>query len=255
MSTRELPELVREASEIESRDATETTIEAFLEALGESISRGEAEDIAVTLPEDHARILTSGGTAANPMDYDRFLDRIADARGIPRDRAEREARSVMAALSRIAGEAELERARDQLPPAYDRLFDAMELPPEKTMFEMIRDSSDIDSIDGAREAARPVLETLGERLTRGEAEDLARFLHDDPAEWLAARASDEAEDLSPEEFVDRVAERADLTRGVADEYTRAVLREFSRVVPEAEMERATEQLPEEYAGYIPAMLD
>jgi uncharacterized protein (DUF2267 family) len=63
------------------------------------------------------------------------------------------------------------------------------------------------SRDVAERAARATLRTLGERITRGEADDIAAQLPPEAAPYLESTARG-AEAFDVDEFVRRVAERA-----------------------------------------------
>ena len=65
--------------------------------------------------------------------------------------------------------------------------------------------------DRARALIRATLLTLGERLTRGEAHDLASQLPGPAKEWLVS-PTPEAERFGVDEFINRVATRAGATR-------------------------------------------
>src|SRR4051812_16200085 len=72
----------------------------------------------------------------------------------------------------------------------------------------------------ADRAARATLRTLGERLTAGERDDIAERL---PAELRAClEGVDDLDPFDADEFLRRVAERADLDRSHAERAARAV---------------------------------
>ncbi|MDQ2050020.1 DUF2267 domain-containing protein [Natronolimnohabitans sp. A-GB9] len=68
--------LVQEAGHLESMDRTQTASEAVLATLGETLTGGEAEDVAAQLPGELARILEG----EDPVTSLRFLrDDVADS--------------------------------------------------------------------------------------------------------------------------------------------------------------------------------
>lgn len=111
----------------------------------------------------------------------------------------------------------------------------------------IRDRTEIESDQQARAALEATLQTLGERLSREEAKDLASFL---PAElettvldWESA--SEGA--FGVDEFLDRVAERSPAeSRQQAQRYAQATIDALTVDVTERELRRADLQLPAEY---------
>ncbi|MFB6120419.1 MAG: DUF2267 domain-containing protein [Halobacteriaceae archaeon] len=112
--------------------------------------------------------------------------------------------------------------------------------------EQVKHLADLDSTEAARETTEAVLRTLGERLARGEAEDLADFLTPDLRAWLLAPENEDAEEFPPEEFVERVAEREGVDTETAHDRVQAVFDGLSLMVREDELDRARTQLPESY---------
>ena len=76
--------------------------------------------------------------------------------------------------------------------------------------------------DRAAALLRATLETLSQRITGGEAEDLAAQLPKPAQDWLTG-SPEPAEAFDLTEFIRRVAERAQVPPAEAGEATRAVL--------------------------------
>jgi uncharacterized protein (DUF2267 family) len=97
----------------------------------------------------------------------------------------------------------------------------------------------------AERAARATLETLGERITGGEAEDIARFL---PRELrpILESASALAEPFDMEEFVRRVARREGVDEATARLHARAVFVALGRAVAPGELRDMAAQLPKDF---------
>jgi uncharacterized protein (DUF2267 family) len=97
----------------------------------------------------------------------------------------------------------------------------------------------------AERAARATLETLGERITGGEAEDIARFL---PRELrpILDSASALAEPFDMEEFVRRVARREGVDEATARRHARAVFVALGRAVAPGELRDMAAQLPKDF---------
>ena len=116
------------------------------------------------------------------------------------------------------------------------------------LYEAIRDRGGMDSAEDARDAATATLHTLGQRITRGEAEDLADHLPDELAGAVAG-AGEEAEQFGPKEFVDRVSDREDQAdQEAAQRHVRAVMETLSVRVNRTQWRDVREQLPQEYAA-------
>jgi uncharacterized protein (DUF2267 family) len=114
--------------------------------------------------------------------------------------------------------------------------------------EAVRDELGL-SADEAAEAVDATLETLAERISGGEVEDLMSQL---PRELHPAlvRGSDEsqgvAQRMSLEEFVRELAEREGATPDDAVDHARAVFKTLRQAVDEGEFEDVMAQLPDEY---------
>jgi uncharacterized protein (DUF2267 family) len=103
--------------------------------------------------------------------------------------------------------------------------------------------------DRARALIRATLLTLGERLTRGEAHDLASQLPEPVKEWLVS-PTPEAERFGLGEFVRRVAERAGTTTEEAEAGMRAVFSVLRLAVTTGEFQDAMSQLPQEFGELV-----
>lgn len=113
--------------------------------------------------------------------------------------------------------------------------------------EHAREYDSFESDERAEETVVAVLETLAERLSEGEAEDLAELLPTKYADELQSPAAPRhPQEYSVPEFLDRVERRADLDYEGREAKTAAVLTALADTVPGDELARAREQLPEEY---------
>lgn len=118
------------------------------------------------------------------------------------------------------------------------------------LYEAIRDRGGMDSAEDARDAAKATLHTLGQRITRGEAEDLADHLPEELAGAVVGAGTDEeAEEFGPREFVDRVSDREDQAdQEAAQRHVRAVMETLGVRVNRLQWQDVREQLPGEYAA-------
>src|SRR3954469_8784307 len=98
----------------------------------------------------------------------------------------------------------------------------------------------------AEAVTRATLETLSERITRGEAKDLASQLPKQLQDPVLADPSPEAEAFGLEEFERRVAVRAGLPRDEVEDGIRAVLTTVREAVTGGEFEDIVQQLPDEF---------
>jgi uncharacterized protein (DUF2267 family) len=101
----------------------------------------------------------------------------------------------------------------------------------------------------AERAAHAVLQTLAERIDRGEARDLAAALPPELAGRLT-KAAPSAEGFGIDDFLGRVAQRADLDPADAQRWARAVFVAIERTVPRKEFADMEAQLPNEFAPLL-----
>ncbi|MFB6234194.1 MAG: DUF2267 domain-containing protein [Halopenitus sp.] len=248
---RELVELAREGADFDSETDAEEFVRNVLEALGASLSPGERRDLAAFLPATFADDVEDPGLPPRrePFEYDEFLEHLAGEAGIDTEEAESRVRAVTAALARTVGEPELDDALAQLPPEYDRAFQTGGELSEEPFPEAVADATDLSAAE-ADDAAEATLRTLGERVSHGEAEDVADYLQEPADQWLVEEAETEPEAFDGDEFIRRVAVRADVDEGTAREYADAASDALAGIVPTLELDRMNEQLPDEYGEFL-----
>lgn len=102
-------------------------------------------------------------------------------------------------------------------------------------------------------AVDAVLETLGRRITAGEAHDLADRLPEALREPLlrGARRFEEARRLSLNEFLALVAGHEHVSLDEAREHTRAVLAQVGELAGGKELSDVAAQLPRDFADVLP----
>lgn len=103
--------------------------------------------------------------------------------------------------------------------------------------------------DKAEELARATLETLADRITGGEANDLASQLPA-PLKDRLQKPVEEAEAFGVDEFVRRVSERAHVDPETARAGAKAVLTTVRDAVTPGEFDDLTAQLPREYSELV-----
>jgi uncharacterized protein (DUF2267 family) len=104
--------------------------------------------------------------------------------------------------------------------------------------------------DDAERAARATLATLGERISEGEARDIAEQLPEPLRDVIIDGRDPERFDVG--EFVHRVAEREGIEEPLAKEHARAVFAALGRAVDEREIEDLRAQLPSSFSEFIAA---
>ncbi|MCU1541179.1 MAG: hypothetical protein JWM01_2126 [Arthrobacter sp.] len=94
------------------------------------------------------------------------------------------------------------------------------------------------------------LRTLAERISGGEARDLAAQLPAELQPMLSELVEETAEDFDVDEFVRRVAERASVDGEVAREAARAVMLTLREAVTPGEWDEVTAQLSADYSELV-----
>jgi uncharacterized protein (DUF2267 family) len=106
------------------------------------------------------------------------------------------------------------------------------------------------SWDEAERAAAATLATLAERLSAGEARDVAEELPPEARQWLAGD-DDDAEGFTVDEFLRRVAEREGVDGPTAERHVRAVLTGLGQILPAKAITDIEAQLSSDYAPLMP----
>jgi len=101
--------------------------------------------------------------------------------------------------------------------------------------------------DQASVLTRATLQTLAERLTGGEADDVAAQLPMQMKEWLLSHATPAAEKFGVDEFVRRVSDKANVTPEDARRGARAVFVTLRAAATAGEFNDVMSQLPKEFS--------
>jgi uncharacterized protein (DUF2267 family) len=108
------------------------------------------------------------------------------------------------------------------------------------------------SREEAERAVRATLQTLAERVSGGEAEDVGRQLPDPLRELL--RDGSKAQPFGLEEFLRRVAEREGADPTTAERDARAVFAALGRAISRDELADLASELPKDFGPLLEAML-
>lgn len=107
----------------------------------------------------------------------------------------------------------------------------------KSVRDRARFASDINAV----KAIRAVLEVLGQRITLGQADNMAAAL---PVDFRSAlRQSPLAQPLGLDEFLAQIADKDGVDPATAEEHARAVLSVLADNAPKDEVADMLEQLP------------
>jgi uncharacterized protein (DUF2267 family) len=232
------------------REPARRATQATLETLADRISKGEARDLADQLPPELAPSLATDHDAER-FGVDEFLRRLAEREGVDLESARRHAMAVFAALGQAVSPDELSDLRSELPKDYAPLLPRGPYVDAVSSERFVRRVADraVLGEDSAWRATEAVLETLAERISAGEVDDLVAQLPvqlHPPLKRGKEQGSGNAVRMSADEFVSRVAEREGVTLGEAREHARAVLTTLREAVPDSEFADVISQLPREY---------
>jgi uncharacterized protein (DUF2267 family) len=245
-------------------DEAERAACATLQTLASRLSSGETEDIAERLPDELRSCLVADG-GPERFHVDEFLRRIADAVGVDRSAAERDARAVFAALWSAVGPDEYADMRSELPNDFGPLLDGAlvdapppaEAPPDSRpllsfdeFIDRVAERAHLDR-GRAQQAAEAVLEVLASRISGGQVLDLERELPPEfrPAlERGRARSGGRARPISLETFERQVARLEGVSKAEAANHARAVFLTLREALEVAQKEWADTlaELPSEY---------
>ncbi|MER7007389.1 DUF2267 domain-containing protein [Dactylosporangium sp. NPDC000555] len=227
-----------------------TVTRTVLETLAERLMPGLVHALRDRLPAGIARELITG-VSHETFGADEFVRRVAVRAGVDREAAERYARAVFTALSRALEPADLAVALAELPRDYRPLTEGATRS-ARELGEFVRRVADRAGAtpERARRASEAAMETLAERISGGEVDDLIRELPLELRPVLErgrARSGGRGRRMNLEEFLRLVAERADAGPDEARDLTRAVLVTVHDAVTDKEFGDLLAQLPSEYA--------
>ncbi|MFL6051623.1 MAG: DUF2267 domain-containing protein [Actinoallomurus sp.] len=246
----------REAGGI-GADQAERATRAALETLAERLSAGEAHDLAEQLPAEMLPWLHTT-TGSQAFDLDEYLRRVAEREGMDLGTAERHARAVFFALGQAVSDDEIHDVASELPKTFEPLLaearrQYYEILPTEEFISRVAERTGLDT-DAARRATDVVLETLAERISGGEVEDLIAQLPPELHEPLR-RGNEEsngvARKMTLDEFVRRLADREKVPEDQAREHARAVLAVLREAITDKEYYDVRVQLPDDYRVLLP----
>jgi uncharacterized protein (DUF2267 family) len=119
-----------------------------------------------------------------------------------------------------------------------------------TMLTMAERATGLVRPDAER-AVEAALRTLAERISRGEAEDIAAFLPPEVRAWLTS-APEPAEGFDRREFIRRVAEREGVDPATAEDHVRGIFEVLGFAVAPGELRDMAAQLPRDFEDLLEA---
>jgi uncharacterized protein (DUF2267 family) len=237
MATMDYPtilERVERDADLGNADADQA-VRATLATLAERLTEDQAIALGAVLPQELQPLLEGQGDA-EVFEIEEFVTRVATREGTLVDEAERHVHVVFAAL---------DLQQRMAPGVGGGAADGGAADP---FLARIAERAGLDEA-AAQRAAAAVLETLGERITAGEAEDIEPQLppeYREPLHRGAGRHRGKAEPFDLREFLRRVAEREGVRPSEAEEHARAVLQTLRETISEKEFDDMWAQIPDEF---------
>jgi uncharacterized protein (DUF2267 family) len=133
MQENEFYKLVQEASHLETIDHARVASEAVLETLGETLTGGEAEDIAAQLPSELASLVEDADHDGAGYDREAFVEHVGDhlqGTDVEDGDAEQFADGVTDAIAATLTQGELQDLKAQLDDDLHPLFEGVTVDPE-----------------------------------------------------------------------------------------------------------------------------
>jgi uncharacterized protein (DUF2267 family) len=233
------------------REAALEAVRVTLTTLAQRVKPGPLREVQRQAPE-LVRPLLSPKQPREWFDAAGFVARVAERLGVDEETARRRVRAVFVGLSRAVSLEAWQNVVSELSVDYAPLLaGSVRTRVPMSLDEFLTWVSDRGGIDRetARRATDAVLETLGERITGGEVDDVLKELPPElrpPLERGRERSGGRAQKMSLEEFVGRIAEREGVPVEEVRAHARAVMNTIRDAVVAKEWHDISSQLPNSY---------
>lgn len=228
-----------------SEQRADAITKATVGALAEFASSTQVRRLAEQLPVELKHVVENS-VPGRQGSLDEFAQRVSEMSGFDVIEARTAIKTVVATLTEAVNHP-FKDLFAELPPEFADLMPTPE--PRPTIDEFlgrVQRAAGIDSREQAEQAVHATLRTLAERISGGQAKDLALYL---PAPVRAdlMTASEQTERFGRDEFLDRIAAIESVDRPTAERHARAVLTAVRVSVPEREVTDTLDQLPSDIA--------
>lgn len=240
----EFVETVGQRAGVEQQRA-EAASKAVIQALTEQVGPQRAHGLVDQLPQA-LQPKVGASTAAPTRPVSAFYDRVSELEG--RDPAEpnRHVQAVFATLDDATTGGQLREVIGQLPAEYQDLLPSEVGPVSAEDFlASVRQRGQLPSAHEAAAVTRITLSAIAERISAGQARDLATALPGELRPHLETGKGPRAFEL--DDLLERVIHGQQVDRQVAARYIRAVLRTLREHAPDREVSDTRAQLPSDFA--------
>lgn len=234
----------RTALDREHADAVTT---ATVQGLADQISTDEMRDLLAQLPDPLSAVNPAPPDRQRRIPFDEFCMRISEhtPQGDP-DRTRAYVQSVFAVLGQVADAERLRAAVAHLRPEYQALLPA-ETDAAGEFLSHVQRRGGFQTQVAAVTSTHAVLAALAERLSEGQATDLAAKLPAELRPYLTSSKGD-AQSFDKPGFLGKVGAEAGIAdHDAAETHARAVLATVHEFAPGGEIDETLAQLPSELA--------
>jgi uncharacterized protein (DUF2267 family) len=221
----------------------DAVVKATVQALSEQAPGKQFHDLVEQLPRELKQAAPADQGSAPQRSLEDFAARVADLSGVDAAEARADIQAAVASLAETVSREQLEDIFASLPPAFlDLLPTASPRPSAGEFLGQVQQAGGIGSTDEAEGAVRATLSTLAERISAGQAQDIAVYL---PAEFRTdlAGSPERALAFDRETFLQAIATAEQTDRPTAERHARAVLTAVRETVPAREYADTLGQLP------------
>jgi uncharacterized protein (DUF2267 family) len=221
----------------------DAAIRATLQALSEQASSKQFNDLLEQLPKQLKKMETTASGTGQQRSLEDFTTRVGELSGLDISEAGEEIKAVVTTLVETVSHDQVEDLFAELPPEFmDLLPPDGARPTAEDFLGQVRQAGGLASTDEAANAIRATLSTLADRITAGQAQDIALHL---PAEFRThlAGSPEQAAAFDRTTFLDRIATAEQTDQSTAERHARAVLTAVRETVPQREFKDTLGQLP------------
>lgn len=228
----------------------EAASKAVIQALAEQVGLDAFSPVASQLPGPLKETVPPL-PSPRPMSLAEFYGRVTELGGVETvGDPERPARAVLATLGDAAGGENLTAVVEELPRDYGEILPEGQGPTGLDAFlGRVERFGELVSRDEAQELTQTTLLALAERISTGQARDLAASLPAPLRPYLEA-PSEPAGDFDAEALVRRVMDARHLDAAGAERQIQAVFAALRERVPDTEISDTVEQLPPDLARML-----
>lgn len=240
----EFVETVGQRAGIEQQRA-EAASKAVIRALTEQVGAQRAHGLVDQLPQD-LQPKVEASTVAPTRPVSEFYDRVSELEGRDPAEPDRHVQAVLATLDDATTGGQLREVVGQLPAEYQDLLPTGLGPVSGEAFlASVQQRGQLPSGHEAAAVTRIVFSTLAERISAGQARDLAAALPGELRPHLESSGGPRVFEL--EDLLERITHGQQVNREVAARYIRAVLRTLREHAPDQEIADTRAQLPSDFA--------